>query len=76
MENAKVYIVEQHYLVQIDDAQSRTWFWDVYIASKGEDYFGMAEAKDKIAIIPWVELKEMNPLDEMVKIIQTRINEF
>lgn len=81
MSNPKIYQVQEHYLVRADYQVQRTGEvetrnWDVYIASKDEEYFGKAELKDGeklIRSIPWVSLnnKEISPLDEIIQIMKT-----
>ncbi|AGK52020.1 hypothetical protein [Bacillus sp. 1NLA3E] len=78
MEPRRIYNVESHYLVEIDDVKSygssgtltKTYSWDVYIASKGSEYRGRADEKNKNISIPWTVLKENNLLEEMIRIIE------
>lgn len=78
MESRRVFAVEKHYLVEIEDTKpmgtngtiTTTYSWDVYIASKGTEYRGRAEEKSKSFSIPWTTLVENDLLQEMIKIIE------
>ncbi|UYY98645.1 hypothetical protein OJ967_25380 [Peribacillus frigoritolerans] len=81
MENTRVYNIEKHYLVEIDDVQpfgsngtaTATWSWDVYIASKDEEYKGMAIARERKEVIHWTALREEDYLSEIIKLCQNRV---
>ncbi|WFE15343.1 hypothetical protein P4829_06530 [Bacillus atrophaeus] len=80
MSNLNVYEVEKHFLMQVEETDSikgiglsaTIWNWDVYIASKGETYFGMAEEKTKGTVIGWTELKDHDYLDEIKALVVQR----
>ncbi|WLR56507.1 hypothetical protein LC048_06270 [Mesobacillus subterraneus] len=81
----KTFEVEEHHLVEIKEtkpfgsngSQTRTYHWEVFIASKGTEYRGKAiEPKDQKREIPWmtIEEHEMNPLDFMVECIERKFH--
>ncbi|MEL3987019.1 hypothetical protein AAE038_18245 [Bacillus velezensis] len=80
MSNQNVYEVEKHFLMQVEEADSikgtgssvKIWNWDVYIASKGETYFGMAEEKVKGTVISWTELTDHDYLGEIKNLVVQR----
>ncbi len=74
----RIFNIDSHYLIEIDDTSSfgsqgtitTTFSWDVYIASKGTEYRGMAIERQKQLSIPWTTLVENDLLDEMTNIIE------
>ncbi|MBH0155998.1 hypothetical protein IHV10_06425 [Fictibacillus sp. 5RED26] len=80
MSNPTIYEVEKQYLVRADYSSNVTRNWDVYIASKGEEYYGKAECQDENGgrrEIPWIKLKNesVSPLDEIISIMKTAYEE-
>jgi hypothetical protein len=75
MEKLRVYSVE-NYLIEIDETkpfgsmgtQTYTWKWEVTIAKHDNIYKGMAIERNKHMTIPWCELIEMSPTEEMKKV--------
>jgi hypothetical protein len=68
----RVYPVESHYLIEIDtcedDKVTKTWIWDVYIASDGnKDYRGRAKESTGEYEISWTVLRDHDLLQEMIR---------
>ncbi|WP_181219945.1 hypothetical protein [Bacillus subtilis] len=79
MSNIKVYDVEKHFYMQVEETvpigngTSKTiWHWDVYIASKGSTYYGRAEEKTKGTVIGWMELEAFDYLEEIKSLVVQR----
>lgn len=72
----RVFPVEKHYLVEIDkyrnaiesDEVEKVFVWDIYIASDGkENYRGKAIESTGEYKIDWIELDEIDLLQEMIR---------
>lgn len=79
MESKRVFNVENHYMVEIDKVKemgstgtvSETFSWDIYIASKGEEYRGKAVCSNRGQfVIPWTTLTKDDLLHEMINLCE------
>ncbi|MED4462669.1 hypothetical protein [Metabacillus fastidiosus] len=76
--------VEEHYLLLIDKERpfgsngtwTETWTWEVFIASSGEEYMGKAVCENRDVKIPWIDLKDDNISDEMIRICKNHMNKY
>ena len=71
----RIFQVEKHYLVELDvyvnsiksDEIEKVLIWDIYIASDGaEKYKGRAIESTGEYEVPWIELREIDLLQEMI----------
>ncbi|GAS82418.1 hypothetical protein [Paenibacillus amylolyticus] len=76
----KIYHTEFH-VVEIvnvnkfgfNGTKTDTWIWEITIANHGTTYLGKAVESKKNQSIDWVELKSMQPLNEMIELCKKKI---
>ena len=83
MSGERVYFQSKNYLLEIDypyhngnrDTIYETWYWEVCVVNREDEYKVMAIERNKERRVPWTILKEESLHEEILKLCREKMIE-